>query len=256
MSEVDQILAKACFFASVKTDTELSEFLRIPYKVLTGWKTRGHIPEKRITQIALALGIRPDALLVSGDKDREMTVREELDRLKSRLKIKTDRQLAVALSTTEASIDKWISKKAVPQKWQRIIALLFPEPQTDFFEEHAFKAEEEARKKMAFALSEDDGISTEKELPVEVVRYWLEAELCEYKRLDALIAKLEFDLAQASRDMERSERKINLARSVLNSRDPDAEISDKELKVGLIRAFSPQSVSDPIEKILALLRKD
>lgn len=71
MSEVDQILAKACFFASVKTDTELSEFLRIPYKTLTGWKTRGHIPEKRITQIALALGIRRD-VLVSDNKEREM----------------------------------------------------------------------------------------------------------------------------------------------------------------------------------------
>lgn len=71
MSEVDQILAKARFFAGAKTDTELSEFLRIPYKTLTGWKTRGHIPEKRIAQIALALGIRRD-VLVSDNKEREM----------------------------------------------------------------------------------------------------------------------------------------------------------------------------------------
>lgn len=71
MGEVDQILAKARFFAGVKTDTELSELLQIPYKTLVGWKTRGHIPERRIAQMALALGIRQDAL-VSGNKERKM----------------------------------------------------------------------------------------------------------------------------------------------------------------------------------------
>ena len=71
MGEVDQILAKARFFAGVKTDTELSELLQIPYKTLDGWKTRGHVPERRIAQMALALGIRQDAL-VSGNKERDM----------------------------------------------------------------------------------------------------------------------------------------------------------------------------------------
>lgn len=71
MSEVDQILTKARFFAGAKTDIELSKILGVPYKTLDGWKTRGHIPEKRIAQIALALGIRQDAL-VSGNKEREM----------------------------------------------------------------------------------------------------------------------------------------------------------------------------------------
>ena len=78
MGEVDQILAKARFFAGVRTDMELSKLLQISYKTLEGWKTRGRIPKSRIAQIALTLGIRPDALLVSDDKDREMTVREEL----------------------------------------------------------------------------------------------------------------------------------------------------------------------------------
>lgn len=71
MGEVDQILTKVRFFAGVKSDIELSELLQIPYKTLVGWKTRGHIPEKRIAQMALALGIRQDAL-VSGNKEREM----------------------------------------------------------------------------------------------------------------------------------------------------------------------------------------
>lgn len=71
MSEVDQILARVRFFAGAKTDIELSEILGVPYKTLDGWKTRGAIPEKRIAQIALALGIRRDAL-VSDNKEREM----------------------------------------------------------------------------------------------------------------------------------------------------------------------------------------
>lgn len=71
MSEVDQILARVRFFAGAKTDIELSKILGVPYKTLDGWKTRGHIPEKRIAQIALALGVRRDAL-VSDNKEREM----------------------------------------------------------------------------------------------------------------------------------------------------------------------------------------
>ena len=55
-----------------------------------------------------------------------MTVRDELDDLKFRLRLKTDQQLAVALNTTKVSIDKWISKKAIPQKWRRIIELQYP----------------------------------------------------------------------------------------------------------------------------------
>lgn len=71
MSEVDQILARVRFFAGAKTDIELSKILGVPYKTLDGWKTRGAIPERRIAQMALALGIRQDAL-VSGNKEKEM----------------------------------------------------------------------------------------------------------------------------------------------------------------------------------------
>ena len=71
MSEVDQILARVRFFAGAKTDIELSKILGVPYKTLDGWKTRGAIPERRIAQMALALGIRRD-VLVSDNKEREM----------------------------------------------------------------------------------------------------------------------------------------------------------------------------------------
>lgn len=55
-----------------------------------------------------------------------MTVREELDDLKFRLRLKTDEELAVALNTSKGSIDRWISRKDIPQKWRRIIELQFP----------------------------------------------------------------------------------------------------------------------------------
>ncbi|WP_297921106.1 hypothetical protein [uncultured Campylobacter sp.] len=55
-----------------------------------------------------------------------MTVREELDDLKFRLRLKTDEELAVALNTSKGSIDRWISRKTIPQKWRRIIELQFP----------------------------------------------------------------------------------------------------------------------------------
>ena len=71
MSEVDQILARVRFFAGAKTDIELSKILGVPYKTLDGWKTRGAIPERRIAQMALALGVRRD-VLVSDNKEREM----------------------------------------------------------------------------------------------------------------------------------------------------------------------------------------
>lgn len=54
-----------------------------------------------------------------------MTVREELDDLKFRLRLKTDEELAVALNTSKGSIDRWISRKDIPQKWRRIIELQF-----------------------------------------------------------------------------------------------------------------------------------
>lgn len=55
-----------------------------------------------------------------------MGVREELDDLKFRLRLKTDEELATVLNTTKVSIDKWISRKDIPQKWRRIIELQFP----------------------------------------------------------------------------------------------------------------------------------
>lgn len=55
-----------------------------------------------------------------------MTVREELDDLKFRLRLKTDEELAVALNTSKGSIDRWISRKTIPQKWRRILELQFP----------------------------------------------------------------------------------------------------------------------------------
>lgn len=54
-----------------------------------------------------------------------MGVREELDALKFRLKLKTDEELATMLNTTKVSIDKWVSRKKIPEKWKRIINLQF-----------------------------------------------------------------------------------------------------------------------------------
>ena len=54
-----------------------------------------------------------------------MNVRDELDDLKFRLRLKTDEELATILNTTKVSIDKWISRKEIPQKWRRIIELQF-----------------------------------------------------------------------------------------------------------------------------------
>ena len=54
-----------------------------------------------------------------------MTVRDELDDLKFRLRIKTDEELAVVLNTSKVSIDKWINRKEIPQKWRRIIEMQF-----------------------------------------------------------------------------------------------------------------------------------
>lgn len=55
-----------------------------------------------------------------------MSVREELDDLKFRLKLRTDEELANVLNTSKSAMDKWISKKEIPQKWRRIIELQFP----------------------------------------------------------------------------------------------------------------------------------
>lgn len=54
-----------------------------------------------------------------------MTVRDELNDLKFRLRLKTDEELAVVLNTSKASIDRWISRKEIPQKWRRIIEMQF-----------------------------------------------------------------------------------------------------------------------------------
>lgn len=54
-----------------------------------------------------------------------MAVRDELNDLKFRLRLKTDEELAVALNTSKASIDRWISRKEIPQKWRRIIEMQF-----------------------------------------------------------------------------------------------------------------------------------
>ena len=54
-----------------------------------------------------------------------MTVRDELDDLKFRLRLKTDEELAIVLNTSKVSIDKWISRKEIPQKWRRIIEMQF-----------------------------------------------------------------------------------------------------------------------------------
>ena len=102
------------------------------------------------------------------------------------------------------------------------------------------------------ACREHSGAS-ETKLPVEVLRYWFEEELCEHKRLDALIAELEFDLAQAKRNMERSDHKIDLARSVLNSLDPQYELSNEGFRNELIRVFNPDNLPDPIGRVLRLL---
>lgn len=250
MSEVSEILTRARFFAGVRTDMELSKLLQISYKTLKGWKTRGRIPKSRIAQIALTLGIRPDALLVSDDKEREMTVRDELDDLKFRLRLKTDQQLAVALNTTKVSIDKWISKKVIPQKWRRIIELQYPKSHNRLKIPIFYKEREMTHS--CEACREHSGAS-ETKLPVEVLRYWFEEELCEHKRLDALIAELEFDLAQAKRNMERSDHKIDLARSVLNSLDPRSELSNEGFRNELIRVFNPDNLPDPIGRVLRLL---
>lgn len=54
-----------------------------------------------------------------------MTARQELDNLKFRLKAKTDGELAEILGTSKSSIDRWISRKEIPQKWKKIIELQF-----------------------------------------------------------------------------------------------------------------------------------
>ena len=54
-----------------------------------------------------------------------MTVRDELNDLKFRLRLKTDEELAVVLNTSKASIDRWISRKEIPKKWRRIIDMQF-----------------------------------------------------------------------------------------------------------------------------------
>lgn len=54
-----------------------------------------------------------------------MSVRQVLDELKFSLRIKTDEELAEMLNTSKAAIDKWITRKAIPEKWKRIIDLQF-----------------------------------------------------------------------------------------------------------------------------------
>lgn len=60
-----------------------------------------------------------------------MDVREELDNLKFRLRLRTDEELATVLNTTKTAIDKWINRKEIPQKWRRIINLQFPSDVTN-----------------------------------------------------------------------------------------------------------------------------
>lgn len=61
-----------------------------------------------------------------------MTVRDELNDLKFRLRLKTDEELAVVLNTSKASIDRWISRKEIPQKWRRIIEMQFGDVNKSF----------------------------------------------------------------------------------------------------------------------------
>lgn len=185
MGEVDQILVRARFFAGVKTDTELGELLQIPYKTLDGWKTRGHIPEKRIAQIALTLGIRRD-VLVSDNKEREM-----------------------------------------PHSCDSLRGVRDSKPASKI------------------------------KLPIDLIRYWLEKEQEELAELRSAIAQLESGLKYARADVLDSEHKIFLARRALGVYDDNLkDVSDEEIKAKLIKAYNLLNPRDPIEKILALLRKD
>lgn len=52
MDEVEEILSRLRYHFGAKTDMELSEILKIPYKTLTGWKTRRSIPMSRLQDIS------------------------------------------------------------------------------------------------------------------------------------------------------------------------------------------------------------
>lgn len=52
MGEVEEILSRLRYHFGAKTDMELSEILKIPYKTLTGWKTRRSIPTSRLQDIS------------------------------------------------------------------------------------------------------------------------------------------------------------------------------------------------------------
>ncbi len=254
MSAIEKIKVLKRLYRAT-TDQELADKLGASVFAVRNWKQRNSLPKKYELIIARS-GEKPkvtDALSRASTlkiKERKMTVRDELDDLKFRLRLKTDQQLAVALNTTKVSIDKWISKKAIPQKWRRIIELQYPKSHNRLKIPIFYKEREMTHS--CEACREHSGAS-ETKLPVEVLRYWFEEELCEHKRLDALIAELEFDLAQAKRNMERSDHKIDLARSVLNSLDPQSELSNEGFRNELIRVFNPDNLPDPIGRVLRLL---
>ncbi|OCR88896.1 hypothetical protein CFT12S00416_05585 [Campylobacter fetus subsp. testudinum] len=52
MENIDKILGRLRYHFGVKTDVELANSLKIPYKTLTAWKTRKAIPEKRLAIIS------------------------------------------------------------------------------------------------------------------------------------------------------------------------------------------------------------
>jgi len=94
-------------------------------------------------------------------------------------------------------------------------------------------------------------------LPIDLIRYWLEKEQEELAELRSAIARLESGLKYARADVLDSEHKIFLARRALGVYDDNLkDVSDEEIKAKLIKAYNLLNPRDPIEKILALLRKD
>jgi len=50
-----------------------------------------------------------------------MTVREELNRVKIALKLKTDQELADTIGTNKNNVDSWVKRDVIPNKWRLVM---------------------------------------------------------------------------------------------------------------------------------------
>jgi len=69
MKNIDNLLLRIKQKINVKNDREMCSVLDIKYGTLDGWKNRDKIPERRLEEIALKIGVSAEWLMSKDDED-------------------------------------------------------------------------------------------------------------------------------------------------------------------------------------------